>query len=68
MCEFRLQFVFAFGCILLLVFSLFALNLKNNIVIKMSIDNIEKLYQNYGVLADAKDDISKVPNLEYYIY
>uniref|UniRef100_A0A1E1W594 Apoptosis inhibitor 5 n=1 Tax=Pectinophora gossypiella TaxID=13191 RepID=A0A1E1W594_PECGO len=25
----------------------------------MSTDNIEKLYQNYGVLADAKDDISK---------
>ncbi|KAJ8725068.1 hypothetical protein PYW07_016026 [Mythimna separata] len=25
----------------------------------MSADNIEKLYQNYGVLADAKDDISK---------
>lgn len=26
----------------------------------MSADNIEKLYQNYGILADAKDDISKV--------
>lgn len=26
----------------------------------MSGDNIEKLYQNYGILADAKDDISKV--------
>ncbi|XP_045763397.1 apoptosis inhibitor 5 [Maniola jurtina] len=25
----------------------------------MSADNIEKLYQNYGILADAKDDISK---------
>ncbi|XP_047522578.1 apoptosis inhibitor 5 [Pieris napi] len=25
----------------------------------MTTDNIEKLYQNYGVLADAKDDISK---------
>ncbi|XP_045492207.1 apoptosis inhibitor 5 [Colias croceus] len=25
----------------------------------MSADNIEKLYQNYGVLADAKDDIAK---------
>lgn len=25
----------------------------------MSSDNIEKLYQNYGILADAKDDISK---------
>ncbi|CAK1551863.1 unnamed protein product [Leptosia nina] len=25
----------------------------------MSTDNIEKLYQNYGILADAKDDISK---------
>ncbi|CAG9792035.1 unnamed protein product [Diatraea saccharalis] len=25
----------------------------------MSTDNIEKLYENYGILADAKDDISK---------
>ncbi|XP_039745776.1 apoptosis inhibitor 5 [Pararge aegeria] len=25
----------------------------------MSADNIEKLYQNYGILADAKDDIAK---------
>ncbi|CAH0397501.1 unnamed protein product [Chilo suppressalis] len=25
----------------------------------MSADNIEKLYENYGILADAKDDISK---------
>lgn len=31
----------------------------------MSGDNIEKLYQNYGILADAKDDISQVRFLTY---
>lgn len=29
-------------------------------ILIMSSDNIEKLYQNYGILADAKDEISKV--------
>lgn len=33
----------------------------------MSSDNIDKLYQNYGILAEAKDDISKVTYKQFLI-